>query len=79
MLPKWVSLRQKSVLNTFEKKPLNDMLNTLCSLSYYILAASGGSAYIYQMAAAVLRNPTAQVILAAWIAALAGLVAWYHI
>ncbi|KAK2829224.1 hypothetical protein Q7C36_017214 [Tachysurus vachellii] len=41
------------------------------------MAASGGSAYVYQMAAAVLRNPTGQVLLAAWIAALAGLVAWY--
>lgn len=43
------------------------------------VAASGGSAYVYQMAAALLRNPTGQVLLAAWIAALAGLIAWYLI
>ncbi|TRY97264.1 hypothetical protein DNTS_020567 [Danionella cerebrum] len=40
-------------------------------------AASGGSSYICQMAQTVLRNPSGQVLLAAWIAALAGLAAWY--
>lgn len=40
-------------------------------------AATGGSAYICQMAMSVLKNPSGQVLLAAWIAALAGLAAWY--
>lgn len=40
-------------------------------------AASGGSSYICQMAKTVLKNPSGQVLLAAWIAALAGLAAWY--
>ncbi|KAI7803749.1 heme oxygenase 2 [Triplophysa rosa] len=40
-------------------------------------AATGGSAFIYQMAMSVLKNPSGQVLLAAWIAALAGLAAWY--
>ncbi|KAG5279453.1 hypothetical protein AALO_G00077940 [Alosa alosa] len=41
------------------------------------MAASGGSAYACQMAMSVLRHPTGQVLLAAWVAALAGLAAWY--
>lgn len=41
------------------------------------MAASGGTAYAYQLAMAVLRNPTGQVLLASWFAALAGLAAWY--
>ncbi|XP_067089195.1 heme oxygenase 2 [Osmerus mordax] len=40
-------------------------------------AASGGSAYACQLAMAVLRHPTGQVLFAAWVAALAGLAAWY--
>lgn len=40
-------------------------------------AASGGSALACQMAMAVLRHPTGQVLFAAWVAALAGLAAWY--
>lgn len=47
-----------------------------CSLSS-ISAASGGSAYVGQLAMAVLRHPTGQVLFAAWVAALAGLAAWY--
>lgn len=41
------------------------------------MAASGGTAYAYQLAMAVVRNPTGQVLLASWFAALAGLAAWY--
>ncbi|KAL0993443.1 hypothetical protein UPYG_G00107950 [Umbra pygmaea] len=40
-------------------------------------AASGGSAYVSQLAMAVLRHPTGQVLFAAWVATLAGLAAWY--
>lgn len=40
-------------------------------------AASGGASYACQMGMTVLRHPTAQVLLAAWVAALAGLAAWY--
>lgn len=47
-----------------------------CSLSS-VSAASGGSAYVGQLAMAVLRHPTGQVLFAAWVAALAGLAAWY--
>lgn len=50
----------------------------LCSLRCLsVPAASGGTAYAYQLAMAVLRNPTGQVLLASWFAALAGLAAWY--
>ncbi|KAK3520313.1 hypothetical protein QTP70_021357 [Hemibagrus guttatus] len=57
------------------------MQGDISKCPYYAakMAASGGSAYVYQMAAALLRNPTGQVLVAAWIAALAGLVAWYLI
>lgn len=41
------------------------------------MAASGGSAYVSQLAMAVLRHPTGQVLFATWFAALAGLAAWY--
>ncbi|XP_031733602.1 heme oxygenase 2 [Anarrhichthys ocellatus] len=46
---------------------------------YYAVktAASGGTAYASQLAMAVLRHPTGQVLLATWFAALAGLAAWY--
>ncbi|KAJ7989310.1 hypothetical protein DPEC_G00303220 [Dallia pectoralis] len=40
-------------------------------------AASGGSAYVSQLAMAVLRHPTGQVLFATWVAALAGFAAWY--
>lgn len=42
-----------------------------------VAAASGGTAYIGQLAMAVLRHPTGQVLFATWFAALAGLAAWY--
>ncbi|XP_068191956.1 heme oxygenase 2 [Antennarius striatus] len=41
------------------------------------MAASGGTAYISQLAMALLRHPTGQVLFATWFAALAGLAAWY--
>ncbi|XP_041720170.2 heme oxygenase 2 [Coregonus clupeaformis] len=41
------------------------------------MVAGGGSAYVGQLAMAVLRHPTGQVLFAAWVAALAGLAAWY--
>ncbi|KAL6102933.1 hmox2 [Pungitius sinensis] len=41
------------------------------------MAASGGTAYASQLAMAVLRHPTGQVLVATWFAALAGLAAWY--
>ena len=42
-----------------------------------VTAASGGTAYACQLAMAVLRHPTGQVLFATWFAALAGLAAWY--
>lgn len=42
-----------------------------------VAAASGGTAYVCQLAMAVLRHPTGQVLFATWFAALAGLAAWY--
>ncbi|XP_019734824.1 heme oxygenase 2 [Hippocampus comes] len=41
------------------------------------MAASGGMAYACQLAMAILRHPTGQVLIATWFAVLAGLVAWY--
>ncbi|KAK5856280.1 hypothetical protein PBY51_007888 [Eleginops maclovinus] len=41
------------------------------------MAASGGTEYACQLAMAVLRHPTGQVLCAAFAAALAGLAAWY--
>ncbi|XP_051244982.1 heme oxygenase 2 [Dicentrarchus labrax] len=41
------------------------------------MAASGGTAYACQLAMAILRHPTGQVLCATWFAALAGLAAWY--
>lgn len=41
------------------------------------MAASGGKAYVCQLAMAVLRHPTGQVLCATWCAALAGFLAWY--
>lgn len=58
-----------------------DLPGDISKCPYYAakMAAGGGSSYICQMASAVIRHPTGQVLLAAWIAALAGLVAWYLI
>lgn len=80
-LPKWVNLIQLCVLekNTLGNNVIIDVTCLFCCALLLAVAASGGSAYVYQMAAALLRNPTGQVLLAAWIAALAGLVAWYLI
>lgn len=44
---------------------------------FFFPAASGGTAYVSQLAMAVLRHPTGQVLFATWFAALAGLAAWY--
>lgn len=41
------------------------------------MAASGGTTYACQLAMALLRHPTGQVLFATWFAALAGLAAWY--
>ncbi|XP_061703288.1 heme oxygenase 2 [Syngnathoides biaculeatus] len=41
------------------------------------MATRGGTAYACQLAMAVLRHPTGQVLVATWFAALAGLAAWY--
>ncbi|XP_010862614.2 heme oxygenase 2 isoform X1 [Esox lucius] len=41
------------------------------------MVASGGSAYVSQLAMAALRHPTGQVLFAALVAALAGFAAWY--
>ncbi|XP_074512767.1 heme oxygenase 2 [Sebastes fasciatus] len=41
------------------------------------MTASSGTAYAGQLAMAVLRHPTGQVLFATWFAALAGLAAWY--
>lgn len=41
------------------------------------MAATGGTAYISQLALAVLQHPTGQVLVATWFAALVGFVAWY--
>ncbi|KAI4878196.1 hypothetical protein NFI96_018271 [Prochilodus magdalenae] len=58
-----------------------DMQGDISKCPYYAakMAASGGSTYVCQVAMAFLRNPTGQVLLAAWIAGLAGLAAWYLI
>ncbi|KAG7460167.1 hypothetical protein MATL_G00218430 [Megalops atlanticus] len=56
-----------------------DMQGDISKCPYYAakMAASGGTAYVCQMAMAALRHPTGQVLLAAWVAAIAGLAAWY--
>ncbi|XP_059417918.1 heme oxygenase 2 [Carassius carassius] len=56
-----------------------EMQGDLSQCPYYAakMAASGGSSYICHLAMTVLKHPSGQVILAAWIAALAGLAAWY--
>lgn len=87
MLQKWVCCHY-----SFDKFQLHD-LHSLCteyvvqifSESFFFLclfvpsltAASGGTAYFCQLAMAVLRHPTGQVLFATWVAALAGLAAWY--
>lgn len=47
-----------------------------CSPSPHV-AACGGTSYGCQIAKALLRHPTGQVMLATWVAVVAGLVAWY--
>ncbi|KAJ8346044.1 hypothetical protein SKAU_G00302370 [Synaphobranchus kaupii] len=56
-----------------------DVQGDISKCPYYNtkMAASGGASYACQMATAALRHPTGQVLLAALVAALAGLVAWY--
>ncbi|XP_055050866.1 heme oxygenase 2-like [Misgurnus anguillicaudatus] len=56
-----------------------EMQGDISQCPYYAAkaAASGGSACIFQMAVSVLKSPSGQVLLAAWIAALAGFAAWY--
>ncbi|KAG9340455.1 hypothetical protein JZ751_021568 [Albula glossodonta] len=56
-----------------------DMQGDINKCPYYAakMAASGGASYTCQVAMAALRHPTGQVLLAAWVAAVAGLVAWY--
>lgn len=49
------------------------LLNCLLRL----LAVSGNTAYACQFAKMLLRQSTVQVILATWVAAVAGLAAWY--
>lgn len=58
-----------------------DMQGDISKCPYYAanMAASAGSNYICQVTATLLRKPTGQVLLAAWIAILAGLAAWYLI
>lgn len=56
-----------------------DMQGDINKCPYYAakMAAGGGASYVCQAVTAALRHPTGQVLLAAWVAALAGLVAWY--
>jgi len=41
------------------------------------MAASGNPSYACQLALTLLRHPTCQLVLASWVAAFAGLAAWY--
>ncbi|XP_054615311.1 heme oxygenase 2 [Dunckerocampus dactyliophorus] len=56
-----------------------DMGGDVSKCPYYAAktAATGGTAYACQLAVAVMRHPTGQVLMATWFAALAGLAAWY--
>ncbi|XP_053707689.1 heme oxygenase 2 [Synchiropus splendidus] len=56
-----------------------EMGGDISKCPYYAakMAATGGTAYACQVAMAMLRNPTGQVLFATWFAALAGLAAWY--
>ncbi|KAG7242884.1 hypothetical protein INR49_018139 [Caranx melampygus] len=56
-----------------------EMGGDISKCPYYAakMAASGGTAYACQLAMAILRHPTGQVLFATWFAALAGLAAWY--
>ncbi|KAJ8398771.1 hypothetical protein AAFF_G00419680 [Aldrovandia affinis] len=56
-----------------------DKQGDISKCPYYAtkMAASGGAAYISQVAMAALRHPTGQVLLASWVAIMAGLAAWY--
>ncbi|XP_066546245.1 heme oxygenase 2 [Amia ocellicauda] len=59
--------------------PVYEGKGDISKCPYYAakMAASGGSSYACQMAMLVLRHPTGQVLLAACVAALAGVLAWY--
>lgn len=70
MLPKWVRRRHTLFFICF-------CFCYICVLPPFVTAASGGTAYVGQLAMAVLRHPTGQVLFATWFAALAGLAAWY--
>ncbi|KAL4658146.1 heme oxygenase 2 [Arapaima gigas] len=56
-----------------------EMQGDISKCPYYAakMAASGGASYACQMAMALLRHPIGQVLLATWVAAIAGLAAWY--
>ncbi|XP_028843378.1 heme oxygenase 2 [Denticeps clupeoides] len=56
-----------------------DMQGDISKCPYYAaqMAASGGSAYARHVMTSILHHPTGRVLLAAWVAALAGLAAWY--
>uniref|UniRef100_A0A3B3RW07 Heme oxygenase 2a n=1 Tax=Paramormyrops kingsleyae TaxID=1676925 RepID=A0A3B3RW07_9TELE len=56
-----------------------DMQGDISKCPYYAakMAACGGTSYACQMGKALLRHPTGQVMLATWVAVVAGLVAWY--
>ncbi|KAG7505941.1 hypothetical protein JOB18_043571 [Solea senegalensis] len=56
-----------------------EMGGDISKCPYYAakMAASGGTTYACQMAMAMLRHPTGQVLFATWFAVLAGLAAWY--
>lgn len=66
--------------DVFDAAPVHgEMQGDISHCPYHAakMAASGESSYICQIAKTVLKNPSGQVLLAAWIAALAGLAAWY--
>lgn len=56
-----------------------EMQGDINQCPYYAakMAASGNTTFACQMAMTLLRHPTCQVILATWVAAVAGLAAWY--
>lgn len=72
MLLKWVHIR-----HTMSCVLVLLCFCYICVLPPPVAAASGGTAYVGQLAMAVLRHPTGQVLFATWFAALAGLAAWY--
>ncbi|XP_030637382.1 heme oxygenase 2a [Chanos chanos] len=56
-----------------------DMGGDINKCPYYAakMAAGGNATYACQLAKMLLRHPTVQVVLATWVAAVAGLAAWY--